>query len=161
MIREKCIFISFSISVRMLLILAGRIETGLGGKKPWGGRGSCFDVKWNFLCSFYLFYFYMHGPTQESRRCIGCLCRCCCLPSKKLYLIAVCVGTSVSFHDISGFPPKKVTAGSRRLPQVSVLLAAKLGGYIMCKGVGGYCSDKISVISLECLVVSLALTLWS
>lgn len=28
----------------------------------------------------------------------------------------VCVGTSVSFHDISGFPDKEVTVGSRRLP---------------------------------------------
>lgn len=136
MIREKCIFISFSISARTLPILAGRTETGLGKKKPWGGRWSCFDVKGNFLCSFYLLFVYMHGPTQENRRCVGPLCGCCCLPSKKLYLIMVCVGTPVSFRDyISGLPPEKVTVGNRRLPQISVLFAAKPGGYIMCKRV--------------------------
>lgn len=115
------------------------------GRENWNWLGEKETLRWKvelLWCQrkfplLFLFTFRLYAwSSPGEQRCVGPLCGCCCLPSKKLYLIMVCVGTPVSFRDyISGLPPEKVTVGNRRLPQISVLFAAKPGGYIMCKRV--------------------------
>lgn len=126
-------------------------------KLAWGGRWSCFGVKGDSLYFVPVKYIHMHGPTQENRRCVGPVC---CLPPEKLcFNYGMCRHSSpFPLLDFCFFLPSKlqwVVKGCHRF----VLFAARTGDYMMWKGIG-YCSDKIDVVTLECYVLSVPLTLW-